>query len=113
MARSVTHDHLKDTGLPPAGGGWGDGGGGQPGASRRASMTGLFVLLTATTMVFAAFTSAFWVRRGLSNDWAATPLPKILWLNTAVLLTSSAVLEIGRRALKAGKRTEFNRYWTI
>jgi cytochrome c oxidase subunit 3 len=111
-SRSVTHDDLKGTGLPPGGGDWGDGGGGQPGANRRASMTGLFVLLTATTMVFAAFTSAFWVRRGLSNDWAATPLPGVLWLNTAVLLGSSAMLEIARRALKAGKRTEFNRYWT-
>src|SRR5215471_16672884 len=113
MARSVAHDYLKGAGIPPSGGGWGDGGGGRPGASRRASMTGLFVLLTATTMVFAAFTSAFWVRRGLSNDWAATPLPRVLWVNTAVLLVSSAMLEIGRRALKAGKRTEFNRYWTI
>ena len=37
--------------------------------SRRASFTGLFVLLAASTMVFAAFTSAFVVRRGLSNDW--------------------------------------------
>ena len=84
-----------------------------PGASRRASLTGLLVLLTASTMVFAAFTSAFWVRRGLSNDWAPTPLPGIMWVNTAVLLMSSAVLEIGRRALKAGRRAEFNRYWTV
>jgi cytochrome c oxidase subunit 3 len=84
-----------------------------PGASRRASLTGLLVLLTASTMVFAAFTSAFWVRRGLSNDWSPTPLPQVMWLNTAVLLASSVLLEIGRRALKAGRRTEFNRYWTI
>lgn len=112
-SRSITHDDLKGTGLPPVGGGWGDGGGGQPGANRRASMTGLFVLLTATTMVFAAFTSAFWVRRGLSNDWATTPLPAVLWLNTVVLLASSAMLEIARRALKAAKRTDFNRYWTV
>jgi cytochrome c oxidase subunit 3 len=112
MARSISQHDLRGTGLPPVGGGWGDGGG-QPGATRRASLTGLFVLLTATTMVFAAFTSAFWVRRGLSNDWAATPLPHVLWLNTVVLLASSAMLEIGRRALKSGKRAEFNRYWTV
>lgn len=113
MARSVTHDDLRGIGLPPTGGGWGDGGGGQPGASRRASLTGLFVLLTATTMVFAAFTSAFWVRRGLSNDWAATPLPHVLWLNTIVLAASSAMLELGRRSLRSGRRSEFNRYWTM
>ena len=113
MARSITHDDLKGVDLPPTVGGWGDGGGGQPGASRRASLTGLFVLLTARTMVFAAFTSAFWVRRGLSNDWAPTPLPHVLWLNTIVLLASSALLEFGRRSLKAGRRGEFNRYWTM
>ena len=111
MARSATHDIVKGPVIPGSGG-WGDGGG-MPGASRRASLTGLVVLLTATTMVFAAFTSAFWVRRGLSNDWRPTPLPQILWVNTAVLLASSALLEIARRALKAGKRTQFNRYWTI
>lgn len=111
MARSAAQDIIKGPGLP--GSGWGDGGSGQPGASRRASITGLFVLLTATTMVFAAFTSAFWVRRGLSNDWAATPLPHVLWLNTIVILASSALLELGRRSLKAGRRAEFNRYWTL
>jgi cytochrome c oxidase subunit 3 len=113
MARSVTHDDLKGIGFPPSGGEWGDGGSGLPGASRRASLTGLFVLLTATTMVFAALTSAFWVRRGLSNDWAATPLPSVLWLNTIVLVASSALLELGRRSLRAGRRSEFNRYWTL
>ena len=112
MARSITHDSVKGP-TGPGLGGWGDGGSGQPGATRRASLTGLLVLLTATTMIFAAFTSAFWVRRGLSNDWAPTPLPSVLWVNTAVLLVSSAMLEIARRTLKAGKRAEFNRYWTI
>lgn len=76
-------------------------------------MTGLLVLLAATTMAFAAFTSAFVVRRGMSNDWVAFPLPRILWLNTAFLIASSTMLEVARRALKSGRRTEFNRYWTI
>src|ERR1051326_1685003 len=113
MARSITNADIKGPAGPPAGGDWGDwgdGGGGQPGASRRASLTGLLVLLTATTMVFAAFTSAFWVRRGLSNDWAPTTLPPVLWVNTGVLLVSSVMLEIARRSLKSGKRSEFNRY---
>jgi len=112
MARSITHDAVKGPAGPGAGQ-WGDGGGGQPGASRRASLTGLLVLLTATTMIFAAFTSAFWVRRGLSSDWAPTALPPVLWTNTVVLLVSSVMLQVARRSLKAGKRTEFNRYWTI
>ena len=75
-------------------------------------MTGLMVLLAATTMAFAAFTSAFVVRRGISNDWVALPLPRIVWANTAVLLGSSLLLELARRSLKSGRRTGFNRYWT-
>jgi len=75
-------------------------------------MTGLMVLLAATTMAFAAFTSAFVVRRGISNDWVALRLPHILWVNTGVLIASSLLLEWARRALKAGRRTEFNGYWT-
>jgi cytochrome c oxidase subunit 3 len=62
-------------------------------------------------MFFAALTSAFIVRRGHSNDWISTRIPQVLWLNTAVLLASSAVLEFARRALKAGKRETFNRLW--
>jgi cytochrome c oxidase subunit III len=110
---SVTSDIIKPP-SPPIGGGFGGGGGGSDGrgASRRASMTGLMVLLAATTMAFAAFTSAFVVRRGISNDWVPLPLPHILWANTAVLIASSSMLEFARRALKGGQRTQFNGYWT-
>src|SRR3989440_3224393 len=113
MASSVTTDIWKGGGQPPSGGsGGGDGAGGR-GSSRRASMTGLMVLLAAVVMFFAALTSAFIVRRGLSNDWEHTQLPQVLWLNTAILLASSAVLEFARRALKAGQREGFNRLWTV
>ena len=113
MPGSITSDVIKPP-APPRGGGFGGGGGGSDGrgASRRASMTGLMVLLAATTMAFAAFTSAFVVRRGMSNDWVALPLPRIVWANTAVLLASSILLELARRSLKTGRRTAFNRYWT-
>jgi cytochrome c oxidase subunit 3 len=70
------------------------------------------VVLAASVMLFAAFTSAYVVRRGLSNDWVSFPLPPVLWVNTAVLMASSVALELGRRALKAGRREEFNRIWT-
>lgn len=73
---------------------------------------GLFVLLAATVMVFAAFTGAFAMRRGLSGDWASTPKPGILWLNTAVLLISSLALDRSRRALRASDRDRFNFWWT-
>ncbi len=113
MPGSITSDVIKPP-APPRDGGFGGGGGGSDGrgASRRASMTGLMVLLAATTMAFAAFTSAFVVRRGMSNDWVALRLPPILWVNTVVLICSSLLLEVARWSLKTGRRGEFNRYWT-
>src|ERR671938_125126 len=113
MAGSLTHDILKGPPPPPVD--WGSGGGGSDGrgANRRASFTGLFVLLAASTMVFAAFTSAFVVRRGLSDDWASMPKPPILFVNTVVLLVSSVVLDLSRKALKARNRSRFNFWWTV
>src|SRR6478736_4623864 len=111
MASSITTDIWKGGGEPPKRDDLGGGGSGGRGASRRASFTGLLVLLAAVVMFFAALTSAFIVRRGLSNDWISTQIPRVLWLNTVVLLASSVVLEFARRALKAGQRETFNRLW--
>ena len=114
MAGTLTHDTIKGPPPPPVERGWGGDGGGSDGrgASRRASFTGLFVLLAASTMVFAAFTSAFVVRRGLSDDWTGIAKPKILFLNTAILLASSIALDLSRRALKNHDRGKFNLWWT-
>lgn len=71
----------------------------------RTYRTGMWMGLAAIVMVFAAFTSALVVRKGVSNDWVATTLPRILWLNSLVLLGSSGALELSRHAL-AGARPE-------
>jgi cytochrome c oxidase subunit III len=115
MPASITHDVLHGP-PPPIDTGWGGGDDGNSGrgANRAASFTGLFVLLAASTMAFAAFTSAFVVRRGLSDmdDWTGVHYPKILFLNTAILLASSFVLDLSRRALKRGDRSKFNFWWS-
>ena len=113
MAGSLTHDIIKSP-PPPIDRGWGGDGGGNDGrgANRRASFTGLFVLLASSTMIFAGFTSAFVVRRGLSDDWVATYKPPILFVNTVILLLSSVLLDVSRRALRAHDRTKFNIWWT-
>ena len=82
------------------------------GGSRRASFTALMVLLAASTMVFAALTSAYFMRRGVSGDWRAISLPPLLWANTVVLLVSSGLLEAARWGLHTGRRTAFNGCWT-
>ncbi len=112
MPGSLTKDVVKGPPLPPDTGDFGGGAPGGRGASRRASITGMIVLLAAVTMMFAALTSAYVVRRGMSNDWVTVPVPRILFANTAALLASSAALEIARRRLRAGFRSAFNQYWT-
>lgn len=83
------------------------------GTQRRATFTGVFVLLAAVTMLFAAFTSAMVVRRGLAGDWVSMRVPPILWANTAVLAASSAAVELSRRALRRGGRGGFNLWWSL
>ena len=57
----------------------------------------MWLALGAVVMVFAAFTSAYVVRKGVSLDWRPIALPSILWLNTVVLLASSLTIERARR----------------
>jgi cytochrome c oxidase subunit 3 len=66
---------------------------------RREDVTrlGLWMFLATVTMRFAAFTSAYIVRRS-GSDWRHTTLPSVLWLNTAILAASSVALEIAARA---------------
>ena len=59
--------------------------------------TGIWVVVYAITMTFAALTSALIVRKGSSLDWQSFTLPSILYLNTALILGSSVTLEIARR----------------
>ena len=87
------------------GGGFAGFGGGDSGEVRpwrvpeRTYRLAMWMALVAIVMLFASFTSALVVRQGLSDDWVSLALPRILWLNTAVLLVSSGTLEFGRRAL--------------
>jgi len=88
---------------PPAFGGR-DGPGGGAGAEPSPVATarvGLWILLVAVTMLFIAFTVSYLSRRS-APDWASVSLPRLLWLNTAVLLASSVVLERTRRAGRRG-----------
>jgi cytochrome c oxidase subunit 3 len=62
------------------------------------------MFLATVAMLFAAFTSAYIVRRS-GSDWRAVTLPSALWLNTVVLLASSAALEIARWRLRQARQT--------
>lgn len=63
--------------------------------------TGIWVVLASISMSFAALTSALIVRQGSALDWRHLTLPRILYLNTLVLLASSITLEVARRQVGA------------
>ncbi len=63
----------------------------------------LWFLLATIAMLFAAFTSAYFIRR-TGADWDPVTLPSLLWFNTAILVASSVVLEIGKRPGRSRQR---------
>jgi cytochrome c oxidase subunit 3 len=93
---------------------WGRDWRGASGESRvtppRTGQTGIWIAMASITMFFAALTSAMVVRAGLGADWTRVALPRVLYLNTVVLLASSLTLELSERSLKAGRAARF-RAW--
>jgi cytochrome c oxidase subunit 3 len=76
---------------------------------RRARL-GLLVALTPVIMLFVSFSSAYVVRQGLPTldprtnqlvrDWIPVTLPKLLLINTGVLILSSLFMELARLQIK-------------
>lgn len=60
---------------------------------------GLGVFLAVVGCLFALFASAYFMRMELS-DWQALPVPRVLWLNTGVLVLSSLALHIAVVAVR-------------
>jgi cytochrome c oxidase subunit 3 len=111
-------------GKPPSrrddGDGGGDGGntgGGKP-EPRRSSpkkySTAIALAMLSILMFFMVLTAAFVVLR-INNlhTWLAIRLPWILWVNTAVLLASSATLELARRKLQVNSLRDFKQMWAL
>ena len=63
---------------------------------------GVWVFLATVVMLFAAFTSAYIVRRA-GTDWRPIGMPSVLWLNTIVLCGSTLAAERGRRAAQRAR----------
>lgn len=123
MATTLISPRLKELPIHRGSGGHGDGSGGNDfggheGDARpeplpvpaRAYYVGMWMAIAGIVMLFAAFTSAMIVRRGISNDWAAIALPHILYLNTLVLVASSFTLELARRSLAVDRAGHFARW---
>src|SRR3974390_864907 len=109
---------------PPAGGnGGGDGngngnGGGKPGPNNKKPSpniyySGIAIGIVSILMFFMALASAFLVRKGTSGDWVAVHIPALLWFNTAILLSSSATLEVARKRLSKDDPAGFKKFWLV
>lgn len=72
-------------------------------------LLGLGLFLIAVTMLFTGFTSAYIISRS-GPSWQSIPMPKVLWLSTAVLLLSSLTLEGARQALRRAYLRVVNRW---
>ena len=121
MAHTTVTDDIQiiDSGggaKPPArpDGGDGDGfGDGRPHLPQRIYVTGVTIAMAAILMFFMALVSAFIVRKGLGSDWRTFPMPRVLWLNTAILLASSFTLVRARRFFKRGDKAGFRHWWAV
>ena len=80
---------------------------------RRAYFTALQLGLAAIVMFFMALASSYIVRKGLGVDWQSTPLPPVLWFNTAILLASSVTIVVARKKLEGGEREAFLSWWWV
>jgi cytochrome c oxidase subunit III len=100
--------------LPPAGGD-DDGDGArrhrpQLPSSRRYA-TAVIVGIVSIVMFFMAMASAYIFLRANSTRWVPLHLPWIVWLNTAILVLSSGVMELARRRLASADVRQFQRLW--
>src|SRR5882762_9383783 len=73
---------------------------------------GVWMAIGSILMLFVALTSAYIVRSASSNDWHRIAMPKILWLSTALLVTSSVTIELARRSLKRKNESGYG-LWLI
>jgi len=101
------------------GGDDGQGGGhGEPHRSgdvpQRAYVTGMIVGLGGILMFFMALVSAYIVHKGMpGSDWRILAVPRVLWLNTAILLASSFTLAHSRARFRAADEEGFRHWWAV
>lgn len=66
----------------------------------------LWIAIGTIIMMFAAFTSAYVVRRSAGN-WLEFKLPDIFMVNTAVILLSSVTIHFAFKGFKQGKEQQY------
>lgn len=77
-------------------------------AARPAAKTALWVFLAVATSLFVLFVSAYSMRLGVA-DWTPLPRPRLLMLNTALLVAASVAMEWTVHAARRGDRGQLAR----
>ena len=77
----------------------------------------LWVFLAVITSLFGLFFSAYFIRMGHGHgavhgisDWHPVSKPPVLWFNTAMLILSSAAMQMARRAVRFDQRARVRGY---
>jgi cytochrome c oxidase subunit 3 len=98
-------------------GGGGDDWKGSSGSARvpqRAYVTGMVIALSGILMFFMALVSAYIVRKDMPNSgWVQLNVPRILWLNTLILIASSFTLTRSRSRFLANDDASFRHWWGV
>jgi len=101
--------------LPPTGRNGGGDDGKRPrheNSSPKRYYTGMVLGIVSILMFFMALASAFLLRRG-HGGWVPVHIPTLVWINTAVLLASSATLETARHRLAQGRLSAYRNLWLV
>lgn len=65
----------------------------------------LWLFIVSIILLFGALTSAYIVSKGIERDkdmWHYFSMPKVLWLNSAILVVASVMLQIGLWGARKG-----------
>jgi len=101
--------------LPPTGHDGGGDDGKRPRhdkSSPKRYYTGMALGIVSILMFFMALAATFLVLRG-GRNWVPVHIPTLMWINTVVLLASSATLEMARRELAQRRLSAYRKLWLL
>jgi cytochrome c oxidase subunit 3 len=82
--------------------------------------TGLWIFLAVLTSLFALFITGYWMRMGhgpaqgvAPPDWHPVTEPRILWLNTVLLVLGSVSMQWARHAADHGNAARMQIAWLL
>lgn len=63
----------------------------------------LSFFMAVATILFSLLSVSFFMRMDMGNDWVSPQLPSLLWINTGLLLVSSAAFQMATSHARQGR----------